>query len=196
MLRLFLSAGLVCCVVAGQVRAQAPSLAVPLPPATYPAVPVQAPTYAPAPVLVEGPASTPPWELDAIFGLPTGLRLSRALSDRLDAEVIAGAYLLDPAVGAGLRWRCIPYQGMCDALVIRPGVDGYLLVNPDAFRDHWWHHRQPVIGLVGADVDAAWQHRLDSNCVLEIGAKLGTGVAFTHHPGLVPLAGVFIGLRY
>jgi hypothetical protein len=162
---------------------------------------------APGAFVSAAPACTVPaattgksWEADVIFGLPTGVRLSKALDIfgglGPEAELFAGVYFLDPALGAGLRWRFTPYQGTVDALVVRPGLDGYALLNPNYFFDRWDDQRTPVIGLAAIDVDCAWQHQLDSACALEIGFKLGGGVAFTRHPIPVPLAGIFVGLRY
>ncbi len=76
----------------------------------------------------------PPWSVDLLLGLPTGVRFQRSLGDDIGRDwLIEGFVGLDfvifPTVGCGLRRRLMALRGEHDALVLSPGVGAYLLYN-------------------------------------------------------------------
>lgn len=191
------------CLTASAAPAQTPSLTQPDSSAlsARPALPPSAALLAnPQPATADDPVSG--WGTDLILGLPTGLRLQKALNperqETFVLEGVVGLYaVIFPTAGGGVRYRFAPIQGRRDALVLSPGVDGYVLVNPFSFGHGWLSGGPTAIGMVGADVDCAWRHNLGDHCCGELGLKLGGGVAFGPRSSVVlPLVGVFAGFRY
>jgi len=149
------------------------------------------------------PACPPPNShastVDFLFGLPTGFRVQRSVDDdqRWHLEAFGGLELIFPMVGGGIRRRYEPFCGKSDALVIAPGFDAYLLYNP--------LHDEPgfIIGgrpewafAVTADFDMMWRHSFTERCQSELGFKLGAGVGHGARWGVLPVGGVFTGVRW
>jgi hypothetical protein len=141
-----------------------------------------------------------PWHADFLLGLPTGFRLQRLLcpvgNGGLEAEGVAGLYLILPALGGGLRWHGTPLCGEHDALVFSPGVDAYLLVNPFAFGSGWFSGGPKFGGLVGGDVDVTWEHHFSNHCASELGLQLGAGVGWASRATALPLASLILGFSF
>lgn len=175
------------------------------------AQPMQGPVepMAPAPSIPAGvppvlwvPAAEPanPWEADFVFGLPLGVRFQRSLhpgEGGLAAEGFVGLFLIFPTVGGGLRLQHAPIGDLNDALLLNPGIDAYLLLNPFAGTSGEDFIGGPAAaGVLAVDVDCAWQHRYGEACSGELGFKLGGGIGFSRRVGFIPLVGVFAGLRF
>ena len=138
-----------------------------------------------------------PWGLDVVFGLPTGVRLFRELTPAgdqgLEIEAFAGIYVIDPMLGGGLRWHFTPYHGECNSIILRPGVDGYVLFNPL----FGLLGGNKMIGVAAVDVDLVWQHEINRRCTTEFGFKVGAGDAFSSTGShLLPIASILFGLRF
>jgi hypothetical protein len=145
------------------------------------------------------PCGSPSHTVDFLFGLPTGFRIQRAVAeDRLwHLEGFAGIELIFPTVGGGIRRRYDRFGDSRNALVFAPGIDAYLLYNP--------LHNEPgfIIGggpefafAVTADVDMMWRHSFTERCQSELGLKLGAGAGYGARWGVLPVAGVFTGIRW
>jgi hypothetical protein len=181
---------------------EAPELPVPWQVGTpYPA-PVAAPLPAPPrvdPLFAAGPNQR--IELDVLIGLPTAVRLQGAVFGPPNCsfmlEGVAGLEFILPLVGAGARLRFAPCRGECNALVIKPGINGYYLVN--IYRD-WWGG-SPSTFLLGADVEIVWFHNF-GRCGSELGLDLGVlggkrydGDGHLNNWGL-PIVSFIIGFRF
>ncbi len=167
----------------------------------YP-TPVAAPLPAPPPVdplFAAGPNQR--IELDVLIGLPTAVRLQGVIFGPPNCEFmlegVAGLEYILPLMGAGARLRFAPCRGECNALVIKPGIDGYYLVN--IFQD--------ILGgnagafLLGADVEIVWFHNFGS-CGGELGVDLGVLGGKSHHDDghisihCLPIVSFIIGFRF
>jgi hypothetical protein len=185
---------------AAAVSAQAPGT-VPFEYATTPAVSTTPPEAGPLFATPPGAAQECPatgWGASLLLGLPSGLRLQKALSPDPNQtallEGFAGLFLIFPSAGGGVRYRFTPLAGKTDTLYLSPGVDGYVIANPFAFgsRDNWFRG----LGLVSVDVDMAWQHSFGRHTDGEFGVKLGAAASVGRLSGVVPIVGVFGGFRY
>jgi len=164
--------------------------------------PVAAPLPAPPPVdplFAAGPDQY--MELDVLIGLPTAVRLQGAIFGPPNCsfmlEGVAGLEWILPLVGGGARLRFAPCRGECNALVIKPGIDGYYLFN--IF--------QPLLGglpgaiLLGADVEIVWFHNFGS-CGGELGVDLGVLGGKGHHDDghtsidCLPIVSFIVGFRF
>jgi hypothetical protein len=143
------------------------------------------------------------WGIDLMLGLPAGVRLFCELGAPThwlpEVEAFAGLYIIVPMVGGGLRWQCTPLCGECNALVVRPGFDGYVLENPFYGSEGWFGGGPHYQGMAATDVDLVWQHWFDRHWSGEIGLKVGAGAIFSANRTrelLVPIGGLFMGFRY
>jgi hypothetical protein len=145
------------------------------------------------------------WGIDLVLGLPAGIRVFHELGPPAylvpELEAFAGLYLIVPMVGGGLRWQLAPLSGESNALILRPGVDGYLVENPFYHSAGWFSGGPHYTGLVAADVDLVWQHHFDRYWCGELGFKVGGGfVPHRRAPDtrtpVVPIGGIFLGIRY
>ena len=122
-------------------------------PSDAPAGPAQ---HGSEPVVLVVGRETKPRGMDLVLGLPTGVRFFGELGPREDhapeMEGFLGLYLICPTAGIGLRWPFRPLCGQRHALVLRPGVDGYILLNPFYRGDGWLGDSNPLLALVAADV--------------------------------------------
>jgi hypothetical protein len=137
--------------------------------------------------------------VDFIFGLPTGFRFQRAMSQERQwhLEGFVGFELIFPIAGGGVRRRYEPFCGQHDALVVAPGVDAYLLINPFHNETNFIIGGGPPLGLaMTADVDVMWRHSFGSICESQLGVKLGAGVGYGASWGVLPVSGVFGGIRW
>jgi hypothetical protein len=139
------------------------------------------------------------WGMDLVFGLPTGLRVQGFLGSTEGSgpvvEGFAGLYAIFPMIGGGFRWQGKPWCGAHDALIISPGIDANLLINPLSY-DGWFGSPRHVGSLFGTDLDCLWRHRYGSRCTGDLGLKLGVGFAGFNKSVVVPIAGVFGGFRF
>jgi len=143
------------------------------------------------------PIFDPAWSVDLLVGAPTGIRLQRTL-DGTDpdhpwaAEGFVGVHAIFPAFGGGVRKTVSRAWSGWDQFVVAPGVDAFLLINPD--RD--------VFGGAGAlpfvtfDVDLVWRHEFYPGGCGEVGVKLGAGVGFGERIGVLPVVALFGGWRF
>ncbi len=150
----------------------------------------------PRPAPLEDPTARR-WGLDVLIGVPAGARLFRELGEpggsAPEIEAFAGLYIIAPLLGGGLRWHFVPWCGASHALVFRPGVDGYALLNPS----HTWLDSGPAwLPVVAADADCVWQHRVSERCSFEFGCKLGAALVFSTRTIPLPIGGLFLGVRY
>jgi hypothetical protein len=160
-------------------------------PCPFPVVPVaEAPK--PDPLFATGPHQL--FDLDILIGLPTAVRFGGAIfrgkSCAFLLEGIAGVDLIVPLAGAGARFRFAPWYGERNAFVLKPGVDGYFLVNPLGF---YTGTTTSFVG--GADVECLWFHNCGC-CGWELGVDLGilfTGATAGH---LFPLVSFIAGIRF
>src|SRR5262245_36220463 len=146
----------------------------------------------PAPAL---PSAT----VDFLLRLPTGFRIQRAITeDRLwHLEGFAGLELIFPIAGGGIRRRYEPLRGRCDALVVAPGTDVYLLYNILHDADGFLIGGGPALGVaVTLDVDVLWRHSFTECCQGQLGFKIGAGAGYAARWGPLPVAGVFTGMRW
>jgi hypothetical protein len=145
------------------------------------------------------PSNSHALTVDFLFGLPTGFRVQRSVDDeqRWHLEGFGGIELIFPMVGGGIRRRYEPFCDKSDAFVVAPGLDAYVLYNP--------LHDEPgfIIGggpewafAVTADFDIMWRHSFTERCQSELGFKLGAGVGHGARWGVLPVAGVFTGIRW
>jgi hypothetical protein len=203
MRRWFVTIGLLFAQV-GDGRAQAPAEPIVPPPVTSPVpdiIPPQpATTPLPAPTEFLIPATSPAEPqsvVDFIFGVPTGFRFQRAMAqDRIwHFEGFVGLEVVFPIAGVGVRRRYAPICGQTDALVVAPGVDGYVLFNVYHNSNGFWiGGGGPALGwMVAGDVDLMWRHAF-STCQSQLGVKLGLGVAYGARAAIVPVTGVFGGI--
>lgn len=140
------------------------------------------------------------WTADFLLGLPTGLRLQRALDDGAAwrFEGLIGFESLFPVAGLGLRRRFIPWDGKHDDFVLAPGADVYVLYN-------WLHSSGGPLGggpggwtLAAGDVDFIWAHDFNGRCAGELGVKLGAAAnlaANTTVP-VLPVVSLFGGFQF
>jgi hypothetical protein len=173
--------------IAGPALAQTPAL---LPPDTPgAALPIERES---APAVFAPPLATPPsprWSLDALVGLPTGLRAQRQLGESAwVAEGVAGLYVILPMFGGGLRRCCTPLSGESNALCLSPGFDAYLISTGFDGKRYG--------GLLSVDVDILWRHTYGKRCLGDLGVKLGAGVIGAERGAVLPVAGLFGGLRF
>lgn len=141
----------------------------------------------------------PNWTVDAIFGLPTGIRFQRAVNeDRLwHFEGFVGLELVFPMAGIGMRRRYEPLCGKHDGLIIAPGIDAYAMYNVFYNSSGFFlSGGVPVAGIAAADVDILWRHSFTECCESQLGFKIGAGAGYGASWGVVPIAGVFTGLRW
>jgi hypothetical protein len=139
------------------------------------------------------------YTVDVLFGLPTGFRVQRSVDDdqRWHLEGIAGLELIFPMVGGGIRRRYEPFCSKHDALVVAPGLDAYLLYNPLHDETGFIIGGGPEWGFaVTADFDMMWRHSFTERCQSELGFKLGAGVGYAARWGVLPVGGVFTGIRW
>lgn len=151
-------------------------------------------------ILPPCPASCGPnWTVDFIFGLPTGFRFQRAVNEeRLwHFEGFVGLEMIFPMAGIGVRRRYAPLCGQHNALIVAPGIDGYALYNPFYNSNGFLlSGGVPVAGIAAADVDILWRHTFTERCESQLGFKIGAGAGYGASWGVIPIAGVFTGLRW
>ena len=135
------------------------------------------------------------WSVNLLLGLPTGVRVQRALGDDVGrdwlVEGFAGLELIFPMAGSGIRRRFTPFGGDRDSLTVSPGVDAYVV-----YAEGWFDSRTRTVGLFTADVEVFWQHAFNDRWRAQLGINLGAG-ASTHGQGsVVPVASFIYGLRF
>jgi hypothetical protein len=141
-----------------------------------------------------------PWGVDAVLGLPTGLRVEKFFSAEVDRSLVlegfAGLYVILPAVGGGVRWHGWCLGSGQDTLLVSPGIDAYFLFNPFSLSGGDFEADRSTAGLVSVDVDCAWRHAFDSHWSGELGLKVGGGIAFSKGSLPLPLLGLYGGFRF
>ena len=145
------------------------------------------------------PSTAHTFTVDFLFGLPTGFRVQRSVDDEQvwHLEGFAGLELIFPMVGGGIRRRYEPFCGKADALVVAPGLDAYLLYNPLHDETGFIIGGGPEWAFaVTADFDMLWRHSFTERCQSELGFKLGAGVGHGARWGVLPVGGVFTGIRW
>ncbi len=133
------------------------------------------------------------------IGFPTGVRFQHALGEDVGrnwlVEGFAGLEVIFPMAGGGIRRRFTPVCGQHDALVLCPGLDGYVLYN--TLHDLGWFGRsRTAFGMVSVDVDIFWHHVLSDHCASQFGIKLGAADAFGASEVIVPVVNLVFGLRF
>lgn len=115
------------------------------------------------------------WAMDFLVGAPTAIRLQRGLGDerRWVLEAFTGLELIFPVTGVGLRRRFLICYGECDALMVSPGVDGYLVYNIASDSGGLLGGGPDFWGMIGVDVDITWKHSWSRHWEGEAGLKLG-----------------------
>lgn len=140
------------------------------------------------------------WRVDLLIGLPTGIRAQHTFAgdDRRAwlAEGFVGLEAIFPSVGGGIRRRYAPCCGKNNALIVSPGLDAYLLINPLSNFDGSFGGGAAIGGLFTADVDLIWQHGFSERWGGELGLKLGVGLGVADSAGILPVASVFAGCRF
>jgi hypothetical protein len=139
------------------------------------------------------------WETSFMLGLPAGFRIQKAVGPDERSpwllEGFAGLYAIIPTIGVGVRFRGDVFSGAQDTLVLSPGVDAYVLLDPFAF-EHKLFGRGPVVaGVVGPDLDCCWRHRYGDEISGELGLKLGGGYVIGGNT-VAPLVALYAGFRY
>src|SRR5262249_16729295 len=139
------------------------------------------------------------WHVDLLLGLPGGLRAQRALgSSPWMIEGFAGLELIFPVLGLGVRRRFTLVEGTCNALLINPGIDVYLV----AFPTSGGGGLAPGSGSLGvsaggaliADVDLVWRRASGDGVESQFGLKLGAGPVAGHRaPPVMPVVGLYLG---
>ena len=144
-------------------------------------------------MLVEEPATAEPpgGSLDFVLGFPTQIRYQHPVLPGLRVEAGVSVWVILPDVFAGVRLDLPLYRTPKRLLAIRPGVDAHCL-----FGNSVWP-------LVSADVDLVYQRAWSGGTVTDFGVKLGAVYTFTHDhggflsiPPVLPVAGVFFGVRF
>jgi len=136
--------------------------------------------------------STPPaglWSVDLLIGLPTGVRVQRAIQDDPSwvVEGVVGLEAIFPVFGGGVRRRFTVVTADCEEFLVSPGIDAFLALSPsdDLFGSS-------AVPLIVADVDLAWRHHFTLGNCGEIGLKVGLGVGF----GVIPQVALYGGWRF
>jgi hypothetical protein len=132
-----------------------------------------------------------------LLGLPTGLRLQRALDTDGGADWLAEGFIgvdaVFPALGGGVRWDFSSWRGGHNALALRPGLDAYLLLNPFSNQDFGG---PGAAGLFAADLDVLWQHAGDNGGGGQMGVKLGAGAGYGRRWDVLPIVSFFAGFCF
>jgi hypothetical protein len=82
-------------------------------------------------------------------------------------------------------------------MCLRPGADFYVWHNPFHESGGFFSGGPRAFAVPAADIDFVWQHCFDRHWIGESGFKLGAAVVLRRHEGIVlPVAGVFLGVRY
>lgn len=162
-----------------------------------PAPPPPPATAAPPVFLAE--AQPGPWSVQLILGLPTGIRVQREIDGtdgRWIGEGFVGLEGILPMFGGGARRRLSGWGGDCDALELNFGAGAYLLLNPYSLSGNSFlaGGSSSALAVLG-DVELVWRHAF-SGAASEFGLRLGAGPAFGRGWGVVPIAGIFFGLRF
>jgi hypothetical protein len=144
------------------------------------------------------PGSDDPWAVDGLLGVPTGIRLQRdLLSDdgrALVAEGFFGLEVICPTAGLGARCRLPLCRGECDSLVVAPGADAYILLNPFPAGGRDVLFGGPAaLPLFTGDVDLLWRHRWGNYGEGECGLKLGAGAVRGDSWVVIPVASLIGG---
>jgi hypothetical protein len=141
-----------------------------------------------------------PWQVDLLLGLPGGVRVQRAVGDSpWLIEGFAGLELILPTVGLGIRRRFTVLEGTCNALLINPGIDAYLVVLPESHGGGLAPGGGSLTlgaGLaVIADIDLVWRRAIGDGVESQFGLKLGAGPVASHRARgvVVPVVGLFLG---
>lgn len=142
-------------------------------------------------------ATTNPWALDILAGLPLGVRLQRTIGPGPDGpfilEGIAGLWVILPMAGVGARVQFTPFSGTHNSLVVSPGFDAYLMEN-------WISGLlggQSTVFLLGGNLDIAWRHVFSSGADGRFGLELGVLDNLTKgEHRMVPEATFFVGWRF
>jgi hypothetical protein len=138
------------------------------------------------------------WSIDLLLGLPTGVRVQRAFDDHVtnrgwEAEGFLGLEIIIPTIGGGLRRKTGLGGILPDEFFVAPGVDAYLMLNPD---------QRLLSGdaahlLLTGDIDIGWRHPLSRGGSGEFGVKLGAGVWLgTDNGGVLPVVAMFGGWHF
>jgi hypothetical protein len=169
------------------------------PPSSFPdTAGVIPPEWINAPVRTGQGDSRSPWHMDLLFGLPLGVRAQRDIGDTpWVCEGFLGLVLINPSVGAGLRRRCVLYQGETRSFMVNPGVDAYLSAIADfsgiGNAMGGGGGGGGTGGFFSADVDLIWSHAgacgSDSRLGVKLGGAVGTG-------GALPIASFFLGWSF
>ncbi len=137
-------------------------------------------------------AAPPGGSLDFVLGLPTQIRYQHPVLPGLRVEAGASFWLIVLDVFAGVRFDLPLYHDPKRLLAIRPGVDARCLIG------------NSVWPLLSADVDLVYQRAWSGGTVTDFGLKLGAVYTFVQPnprswfniPPMLPIAGVFFGLRF
>ena len=139
--------------------------------------------------------SPPAWHADLLLGFPLGVRIQRNVGESpWLCEGFVGLAGISPTVGAGVRRQFVVVQGASNALLINPGVDGYLglVVDLSGVGNAMGggQGNSGPAGYLAGDVDLIWVHEPGRGCETRLGVKLGAGVG---RLGVLPVASLFFG---
>lgn len=137
-------------------------------------------------------STQPDWSVGLLIGVPLGVRFSRPFERApVSFEAFAGFTVIFPSLGVGLRTELPMSRDSDNCVLLRPGVDAYLLGNP-------YHeiNRNSVFGVVTGDCDIVLRHRFANRKTSDFGIKLGLGVPVTSRGGLFPVIGLFGGFDF
>ncbi len=94
--------------------------------------------------------------------------------------------------GGGIRKNLYLSRFAWDEFLLAPGLDAFLLLNPDS---NLFGSTQ-ALPLVTLDVDLVWRHQCCPCGWGEVGVKMGAGVGFGARVGVLPIFAVFGGWHF